>query len=209
MTEKLLPTTVVGSYPQPDWLVKRDSIAGRTVPRIRQTDFWNVADDLLSEAQDDATVLAIRAMEQAGIDIISDGEMRRWFFVQSFHKRMTGIAPDPELRKVGLYGYDTPQRFHATEKIAVPNGLGIIEEFTYARTRTDRPLKATCPGPLTISMHIRPGDAYADRLEMAWEFASVINKELKGLVDAGADFIQLDEPSVAIIPGSVSDGVER
>ena len=145
--------------------------------------------------------------ERAGVDVISDGEMRRWYFVQGFYKRMTGVVPDPPLRKVGLYAYDSPPRYHAEEKVTVPDGLGIAAEFNYARTRTTRPIKVTCPGPLTLSIHIRPGEVYSDRHELAWEFAGVINSELKALVDAGADFIQLDEPSFAIIPGAFQDWV--
>ena len=134
--------------------------------------------------------------------------MRRSYFVQSFYNRMTGIVRDSELRKVGLYGYDSPLRYHAVEKVTVPEGLGIVDEFSYARARTRTPLKATCPGPLTLSIHIRPGEAYQDRLDLAWDFTRIINAELKALVDAGADFIQLDEPSFAVIPGAIRDWVE-
>ncbi|MDA1348859.1 MAG: methionine synthase, partial [Chloroflexi bacterium] len=114
----------------------------------------------------------------------------------------------PPLRKVGPYGYDSPQRYHTVEKVTVPHGLGIVEEFNYAKDHTSRPIKATCPGPLTITMHIRPREGYKDRLELASEFASVINAELKALVAAGADFIQIDEPSFAVIPGEVKQWVE-
>ena len=94
------------------------------------------------------------------------------------------------------------------EKVTVPDGLGIVEEFKYARAHTSMPLKATCPGPLTITIHLRPQEAYGDRLELAWEFTRVINRELKALVEAGADFIQIDEPSFAIMPGAVKDWVD-
>ena len=160
------------------------------------------------ETFDDAVNIAIMDQERAGVDIITDGEMRRWYFVQSFYKRMEGIMPDPPLRKVGLYGYDSPPRYHTVEKVTVPDGLGIVEEFKYTRAHTSRPLKATCPGPLTITIHLRPQEAYSDRLELAWEFTRVINRELKALVEAGADFIQIDEPSFAIMPGTVKDWVD-
>ena len=193
----LLPTTVIGSHAMPSW-------------------FWTAVDEMdkgnygrtdARETFDDAVNVAILDQERAGVDIITDGEMRRWYFVQSFYKRMTGIESDPPLRKVGLYGYDSPPRYHTVEKVTVPEGLGIVEEFEYAKTHTSRPIKATCPGPLTLTMHIRPGEGYKDRQEMAWEFTRVINAELKALVKAGADFIQLDEPSFAIIPGALKDWV--
>ena len=196
--QPLLPTTVVGSYATPSWLWTA----------IGEIDQGNYGQTDVRETFDDAVNVAIMDQERAGIDIISDGEMRRWYFVQSFYRRMTGIEEDPPLRKVGLYGYDSPTRYHAVERVTLPEGLGILDEFEYAKGRTTTPLKVTCPGPLTISMHIRPGDVYKDRLELAWEFARVINAELRALVEAGADFIQLDEPSFAIIPGTIGDWVE-
>ncbi|MBM3949075.1 MAG: methionine synthase [SAR202 cluster bacterium] len=194
----LLPTTVIGSYATPGWMWTA----------LAEVDKGNYGQTDIKELFDDAVNLAIMDQERAGVDIISDGEMRRWYFVQSFYKRMTGIVPDPPLRKVGLYGYDSPTRYHTVEKVMVPEGLGIVEEFRYAKTRTARTLKATCPGPLTISMHIRPREAYKDRLALAWEFAPIINAELKALVKEGADFIQVDEPSFAIIPGEQDDWIE-
>ena len=194
----LLPTAVVGSYAYPGWfLTARDEIDKGT---YGETD--------VRETLDDAVNVAIMDQERAGVDIISDGEMRRWLFVQSFPRRMTGLVSDPPLRTTGVYGYDSPPRYHTAERIQVPEGLGIVEEFTYARSRTARPIKSTCPGPLTMTIHIRPQNVYKDRLELASEFTSVINAELKALVQAGADFIQLDEPSFAIIPGAVKDWVD-
>ena len=175
---------------------------------VGEIDKGNYGQTDVRETFDDAVNVAIMDQERAGVDIITDGEMRRWYFVQSFYKRMVGIVEDPPLRKVGLYGYDSPPRYHTVEKVTVPEGLGIVEEFSYARTHTARPLKATCPGPLTLTIHLRPQDAYADRLELAWEFVGVINAELKALVEIGADFIQIDEPSFAIIPGTVKDWVD-
>ena len=162
----------------------------------------------IRETFDDAVDVAMLDQQRAGVDIISDGEMRRWYFVQSFYKRMSGIVEDEPPRKVGLYGYDSPPRYHAVEKVAVPEGLGIVEEFRYAKAHSDRPIKVTCPGPLTITIHLRPGDIYKSRMDMAGEFAGVINAELKSLVREGADFIQLDEPSFAIIPGEFKDWVD-
>ena len=194
----LLPTTVIGSYAMPGWLWTA----------VGEIDKGSYGETDVRETFDDAVNIAIMDQERAGVDIITDGEMRRWYFVQSFYKRMEGIVPDPPLRKVGLYGYDSPPRYHTVEKVTVPDGLGIVEEFKYTRAHTSRPLKATCPGPLTITIHLRPQEAYSDRLELAWEFTRVINRELKALVEAGADFIQIDEPSFAIMPGTVKDWVD-
>lgn len=197
MPDLLLPTTVVGSHAYPSWfLTALDEIkSGR----------YGLTDE--REAFDDAVNAAILDQERAGIDIISDGEMRRWYFVQSFYQRMEGLQRQPELRKVGVYGYDMPPRFQPVDRIVVPDGLGIVDEFRYARQIASRPLKATCPGPLTLGIHIQlHGNAfYNDRLELSWEFAEVVNRELKGLVEAGAQFIQIDEPSYAIIPGTVQE----
>ena len=191
----LLPTTVVGSHATPSWLLTA----------IDEIDKGNYGRTDIRETFDDAVNIAILDQERAGVDIISDGEMRRWYFVQSFYRRMSGLVEEPPLRKVGLYGYDSPQRYRAVEKVTVPEGLGIVEEFEYAKAHTSKPLKATCPGPLTLTMHIRPGDTYASRMEVGWEFAGVINAELKALVEVGADYIQLDEPSFAIIPGELDE----
>jgi len=193
----LLPTTVIGSHATPSWLWTA----------IGEMDKGNYGPTDTKETFDDAVNMAILDQERAGIDIISDGEMRRWYFVQSFYKRMTGIVEEPPLRTVGLYGYDSPQRYRATEKLTFPDGLGIVEEYLYAKAHTDKPIKVTCPGPLTLTMHVRPGDAYKSRLDLAWDVAQVINAELKALEEAGAEFIQLDEPSFAIIPGELNEWV--
>ena len=198
MSDLLLPTTVVGSYATPSWLWTA----------LDEIDKGNYGQTDIKETFDDAVNIAILDQEKAGIDIITDGEMRRWYFVQSFYRRFKGVVPEPPLRKIGLYGYDSPQRWLAEEKITVPEGLGIVEEFEYLKQNTNRAVKATCPGPLTLTIHIRPGKVYKDRLELAWEFADAVNKELKSLVEVGADWIQLDEPSYAIIPGATKDWVE-
>lgn len=191
----LLPTTVIGSYATPSWLwtAMEEIKSGR----YGETD--------ARETYDDAVNMAIRDQERAGVDIITDGELRRFFFVQNFYGRMTGLVHEEPLRKTGLYGYDSVPRHRPVERITIPSGLGIVEEFQYLQHNTDRRLKATCPGPLTLTIHIRLKDKtiYADRFELAEQFADVINAELKRLVAAGADYIQLDEPSAAIIEGDV------
>jgi 5-methyltetrahydropteroyltriglutamate--homocysteine methyltransferase len=194
---KLLPTSVIGSYATPSWLwTALDEIkAGR----------YGETDE--RETFNDAVNMAIRDQERAVVDIITDGEMRRFFFVQNFYGRMAGLEPQAPLRQTGLYAYDSVPRYIPRERITIPQGLGIVEEFKYLKANTDRALKATCPGPLTLTMHIRLKDksVYNDRFELAAEFAEVINAELKALVEAGATYIQLDEPSASIIEGSLKD----
>jgi 5-methyltetrahydropteroyltriglutamate--homocysteine methyltransferase len=200
MAELLLPTTVVGSHAYPSWFLT-------ALEEIKQGRY-GITDE--HETFDDAVNTAILDQERAGVDIISDGEMRRWYFVQSFYQHMQGLELQPELRKVGVYGYDMPPRYRPVEPIAMPHGLGIVDEFRYARQVATRPLKVTCPGPLTLGIHIQLHDTavYKDRLELSWEFAGVVNRELKALVAAGADFVQIDEPSYAIIPGTAKDYLE-
>jgi 5-methyltetrahydropteroyltriglutamate--homocysteine methyltransferase len=192
MTEKLLPTTVVGSYPQPDWLVKRDAIVGKTVPRIRQTDFWNVADDLLAQAQDDATVLAIREMERAGIDIITDGEIRRESYSNRFATALAGI----DTERPG----EVPGRSPGTT-VYVPRVVGPIrrtrpvqvDDVTFLRCNTDNLIKVTVPGPFTMSQQA-VDEHYNDARALALAYAAAVNEEVLELFAAGADVVQLDEP---------------
>jgi len=182
--------------------------------------FWTALDKIkagdygptdVKETFDDATQLAIRDQERAGIDTVCDGEMRRFFFVQTFYGRMEGLEPVEPLRKTGLYAYDSTPRYRPLQKIKVPRGLGIVEDFRYLKTQTDRPVKATVPGPVTLSIHVqtRPGDAYDnDRLALCWDLVPAVNAELKALAAAGADYIQVDEPSAAIVPGQIDEYVK-
>jgi 5-methyltetrahydropteroyltriglutamate--homocysteine methyltransferase len=200
-TLPLLPTHVMGSHGFPAW-------------------FWTALDKIKAgeygqtdakETFDDATQLAIRDQERAGIDVICDGEMRRFFFVQNFYGKMEGLEPLPPLRKTGLYAYDSVPRYRPTRRITVPHGLGTVEEFRYLKSQTAKPVKATCPGPVTLSIHVqtRPGDAYdADRLALCWDLVPAVNAELKALAAAGADWIQIDEPSAAIVPGQIGEYVK-
>jgi len=200
-TLPLLYTHVMGSHGFPGW-------------------FWTALDKVKAgeygatderEMFDDATQLAIRDQERAGIDVICDGEMRRFFFVQTFYGKMDGLEMLEPLRKTGLYAYDSVPRYRPTGKIKVPKGLGTADEFTYLKSQTDKPVKATCPGPVTLSIHVqtRPGDAYNnDRLALCWDLVPAVNAELKALVAAGADWIQIDEPSAAIVPGQAPEYVK-
>jgi 5-methyltetrahydropteroyltriglutamate--homocysteine methyltransferase len=196
-----IPTHVMGSHGFPGW-------------------FWTALDKIkageygqtdVTEAYNDATQLAIRDQERAGIDVICDGEMRRFFFVQTFYGKMDGLEQIEPLRKTGLYAYDSPSRYRPRARVSVPGGLGVVEEYQYLKTQTDRPVKATVPGPVTLTIHIqtRPGDAYnGDRLALSWDMVPAVNAELKALAAAGADWIQLDEPSAAIVPGQVAEYVK-
>lgn len=198
MTEQLpiLPTSVIGSYAWPGWLA--------TALDAAQTGEFGSED--LQEALNDAVDMAIRDQEDAGVDVISDGEMRRaGFFTAEFYSHLTGLKAWEPVRKKGAPGHDQQHRFEVLEPFTAPHGLGVVEEYQYARTRTRKPLKVTLPGPYTLSGRLITGGVYKDRIEAAWAFASVLNAELHRLVEAGADFIQIDEPSPAIHPDAPVD----
>ncbi|MCG6876316.1 MAG: 5-methyltetrahydropteroyltriglutamate--homocysteine methyltransferase [Betaproteobacteria bacterium] len=190
MLSKLLPTTVVGSYPQPDWLVDRTALS-KTVPRVRVRALWRVADEHLEQAQDDATLLAIRDMERAGIDIVSDGEMRRESYSNRFATALEGVDADHPAMITNPSGRTLP----------VPRVVGRIRrreavevrDMQFLRRNTDRLAKITLPGPFTLSQQAS-NEFYRDAAEMAMDFAVVVNEEARDLQAAGADVIQLDEP---------------
>ena len=190
MAEKLLPTTVVGSYPQPAWLVAHDVLKEKIVPRVRAHDIWRVAEPFLEEAQNDATLIAIRDQERAGIDVITDGEMRRESYSNRFATALAGIDCDnPCIRE--LRGY----------KIAMPRIVGPVhrtgpvevEDLQFLKRHTDRPIKMTLPGPFTMSKQASD-DFYHDEKAAALAYAEAVNAEVRDLEAAGADVIQLDEP---------------
>lgn len=189
----LLPTTVVGSHGKAGWWYLTTQANDRA--ELGPFD--------LHEMLDDAADTAIRDMERAGVDIITDGEVRRLDgYVDSYYAIMRGIEPTVPGRKLGPWGYDQQTRYRAVDRIRLPDaGLGIVEEFQYARAHTSKPLKATCAGPLTFASRILPGGEYSNVVEIADEFAHLINTELKGLVAAGADFIQIDDPARGNVSG--------
>lgn len=192
----LLPTSVVGSYAWPAWLW--------TGLEAAQRGGFGPAD--LREMLDDAVDTALRDQEDAGVDLVTDGEMRRvGFFTAEFYRHLTGVCPlDPD-RRQGPAGHDQQHRFAVHEPIAAPNGLGVVAEYEYVRQRTRRPIKIALPGPFTLAGRLVPGKVYPDRVEAAWAFVPIVNAELKALVAAGAGFIQLDEPSAAIHPDNPAD----
>jgi 5-methyltetrahydropteroyltriglutamate--homocysteine methyltransferase len=176
---------VIGSHAIPGWLhLAREAIKQGTLGPTEITELYN-----------DATDLAIADQERAGVDLIADGEMRRLHFIQGFYQFITGLATVPAPRRLGAVGYDQVPGQDVQARIAAPDGLGIVADYQYALSRATRPLKATCPGPLTLTLPARALGPYADRVELAADFAAIINTELKALVAAGARHIQLDEPS--------------
>ena len=191
-----LPTTVVGSYPQPDWLVDRQKLTDAGVPRVRAREVWRVAPDLLEQAQDDATVLAIRAMERAGIDILTDGEIRRESYSNHFTTTLEGI----DAEKPGLL-------VRAGRSIPVPRVVGRIRrtravevrDVRFLRTHTDKVIKATLPGPFTMAQQAQ-NEFYSDITELLMDLAAAVNQEAHELKAAGADVVQLDEPWLRMDP---------
>ena len=191
-TNTLLPTTVVGSYPQPAWLVDRAILTkNNVVPRVRLKEIWRVAEDALEQAQDDATLIAIRDMERAGIDIITDGEMRRESYSNRFALALEGVDVDNPAIVSGRMGKPTPvprvagpiRRRHAVE----------VRDVSFLRANTDRQVKITLPGPFTLSMQAHD-EHYGDPEALAMAYAAVVAEEARDLKAAGADVIQLDEP---------------
>jgi 5-methyltetrahydropteroyltriglutamate--homocysteine methyltransferase len=164
--------------------------------------------DDIRETLDDAVDTAIRDQEEAGIDVVSDGEMRRaGFFTAEFYRHLTGLRELPPARRLGVGGHDHLPRFEVLEPIAAPRGLGVVEEYRYARTRTSRPLRVTLPGPFTLSGRLTsgPGGVYETRVAAAEAFVPILAAEIAALVAAGATLIQVDEPSPAIHPGAPAD----
>ena len=187
---RLIPTTVVGSYPQPDWLVDR-AMLSKTVPRVHMHELWRVDAPWLEQAQDDATILAIRDMERAGIDIITDGEARRESYSNRFALSLSGIDADNPGVTVGRMG-NTSTVPRIVGKIAW-QGPVEVRDVQFLRANTDRTIKITLPGPFTMAQQAQD-DFYRDAEACAMDFADAVNAEARALKAAGADVIQLDEP---------------
>jgi 5-methyltetrahydropteroyltriglutamate--homocysteine methyltransferase len=185
----LLPTMGGGSYASPAWLTatRRVFRAGDAGP----------AD--MEEAIQDAIKIAVWDQEEAGLDILTDGEIRRQRFLWNVVEKLSGLKVIPAQRKLGVVSYDSAPRFETVEHVTAPGGLGIAQEYTYVRTLTDKPLKVCCPGPLTVALPITPKGGYTngDYLPLLYDLAEIVNRELRQLVAAGATFIQIDEPSAA------------
>ncbi|MSO57083.1 MAG: 5-methyltetrahydropteroyltriglutamate--homocysteine methyltransferase [Acidobacteria bacterium] len=193
----MLPTTLVGSYPQPDWLIDRQRLASNTPPRVRMRELWRVAPEHLGQAQDDATLIAVRDMERAGIDIVTDGEMRRESYFNLFATALEGIDLDNPGTITSRSG----------KPAIVPRVVGKIRrtravgarDAAFLRANTDRKIKVTVPGPFTMSQ-LAKNDHYASNAEMALDYAAAVNGEMRDLFAAGADVVQIDEPYMQANP---------
>jgi 5-methyltetrahydropteroyltriglutamate--homocysteine methyltransferase len=192
-----LTTTVVGSYPQPDWLIDRERLGSRLPPRVRARELWRVDEAHLEQAQDDATLLAIRDMERAGVDVISDGEIRRESYSNRFATALAGVDLDNPGVAIDRTGHENP----------VPRVVGPIRrtrpvevrDVEFLRANTDRPIRITLPGPFTMAQQAQ-NDHYPDEESLALAYAEAVNEEARDLKAAGADVVQIDEPYLQARP---------
>jgi 5-methyltetrahydropteroyltriglutamate--homocysteine methyltransferase len=193
----LLPTTLVGSFPQPDWLIDRQKLAGRFPPRTRARELWRIPEPWLTEAQNDATLIAIRAQEDAGLDIISDGEIRRESYSNRFATALEGVDLDNPGTALDRSGHPNPvprivgkiRRRHPVE----------VEDVQFLRAHTTRQIKITVPGPFTMSQQAQ-NDFYPTEEAAAMDYAAAVNDEIRDLFAAGADVVQVDEPYMQARP---------
>ena len=193
----LFPTTLVGSYPQPDWLIDRPRLAGRFPPRVPARELWRVPEPWLAEAQDDATLLAIRDQEQAGLDIVTDGEIRRESYSNRFATALEGVDVDHPGTALDRSGHPNP----------VPRIVGPVrrrqpvevDDVRFLRAHTSRPIKMTVPGPFTMSQQAQ-NDYYPSEEAAALDYAAAVSAEIRDLFAAGADIVQIDEPYMQARP---------
>jgi len=193
----LLPTSLVGSYAQPDWLIDREKLAGRFPPRVRAKELWRVAPEYIEQAQDDATLIAIRDQERAGLDIITDGEQRRESYSNRFATALEGVDIENPGTALDRSGHPNP----------VPRIVGKIRrkqpvelrDVQFLRANTDGIIKITVPGPFTMCQQAQ-NDFYKDEFEMVIDYAIAVNAEIKDLFAAGADIVQIDEPYMQARP---------
>jgi 5-methyltetrahydropteroyltriglutamate--homocysteine methyltransferase len=193
----LFPTTIVGSFPQPEWLIDRAKLAGRFPPRVRAQELWRIPAPYLAEAQDDATLIAIRAQEEAGLDIVSDGEIRRESYSNRFATALDGVDLDNPGSALDRSGHPNPvprivgriKRRHAVE----------VDDLKFLRAHTTRRTKITVPGPFTMLQQAQ-NDFYKSEEEAAMDYAAAVNEEIKDLFAAGADVVQIDEPYMQARP---------
>jgi 5-methyltetrahydropteroyltriglutamate--homocysteine methyltransferase len=193
----LFPTSLVGSYPQPDWLIDRERLRHRFPPRVRAAELWRVDPAHLEEAQRDATLLAIRAQEQAGLDIVTDGEMCRESYSNRFATALDGVDIDNPGTALDRSGHPNP----------VPRVTGPIkrrhpveaEDLAFLRANTSKTVKITVPGPFTMAQQAQ-NDYYASVEDLALGYAEAVNEEVRDLFAAGADIVQLDEPYLQARP---------
>jgi 5-methyltetrahydropteroyltriglutamate--homocysteine methyltransferase len=194
---KLLPTSLVGSYAQPEWLIDRAKLAGRFPPRVRAKELWRVAPEHLDQAQDDATLLAIRDQERAGLDIVTDGEMRRESYSNRFATALEGVDIDNPGTALDRSGHPNPVP-RVAGKVRRKHPVQ-VRDLRFLRANTQRTIKITVPGPFTMSQQAQ-NDFYKDEEEMALDYAFAVNAEIKDLFAAGADIVQIDEPYMQARP---------
>jgi len=193
----LFPTTLVGSYPQPEWLIDRKKLAGRFPPRVRVKELWRVPEPFLAQAQDDATLLAIQAQEAAGLDIITDGEIRRESYSTRFATALEGVDIDNPGTALDRSGHPNPvprivgriRRKHPVE----------VDDLLFLRKQTKKQTKITVPGPFTMLQQAQ-NDFYKSEEEAALDYAAAVNAEIRDLFAAGADIVQIDEPYMQARP---------
>jgi 5-methyltetrahydropteroyltriglutamate--homocysteine methyltransferase len=193
----LFPTTIVGSFPQPEWLIDRAKLAGRFPPRVRAKELWRIPAQYLAEAQDDATLIAIRAQEDAGLDIVSDGEIRRESYSNRFATALEGVDLDNPGTGLDRSGHPNPvprivgkiRRMHAVE----------VDDLKFLKANTTRMTKITVPGPFTMLQQAQ-NDFYKSEEEAAMDYAAAVNDEIRDLFAAGADVVQIDEPYMQARP---------
>jgi 5-methyltetrahydropteroyltriglutamate--homocysteine methyltransferase len=193
----LLPTSLVGSYAQPDWLLDRSKLAKRFPPRVRANELWRIDPQWLQEAQDDATRLAILDQERAGLDIITDGEIRRESYSNRFATELDGVDLDNPGTALDRSGHPNPVP-RVTGKIKRRNAVE-VRDLQFLKANTTKPVKMTVPGPYTMSQQAQ-NDFYKSEEEMAMDYAAAVNEEIKDLFAAGADVVQIDEPYMQARP---------
>src|SRR5688572_9877422 len=194
----LFPTTIVGSYPQPEWLIDRKKLAGRFPPRVRAKELWRIPEEHLEEAWRDATLLAIRAQESAGLDIISDGEIRRESYSNRFATALDGVDLDNPGEALDRSGHPNPVP-RVTGKIRRRHAV-MVEDVRFLSANTQRHIKITVPGPFTMAQQAQIDHYGGSREQAAMDYAKAVNEEIRDLFAAGADVVQIDEPYMQARP---------
>jgi len=201
-----IPTSLVGSYAQPDWLIDRERLRARFPPRVRAIDLWRIDPQYLQEAQDDATRVAIADQERAGLDIITDGEMRRESYSNRFATALDGVDVDNPGTALDRSGHPNP----------VPRVVGPISrrhpvqlrDLEFLRAHTSKPTKMTVPGPFTMSQQAQD-EYYGAPDAVALGYARAVREEIIDLFAAGAHIVQVDEPYMQARPDAArAFGVE-
>jgi 5-methyltetrahydropteroyltriglutamate--homocysteine methyltransferase len=194
----LFPTTLVGSYPQPEWLIDRQKLAGRFPPRVRARELWRVPEAFLEEAQDDATLMAIKAQEDAGLDIITDGEIRRESYSNRFATALDGVDLDNPGSALDRSGHPNPVP-RVVGKIKRRHAVN-VRDLNFLRSHTQRRVKVTVPGPFTMAQQAQIDYYDGSREAAAMDYAAAVNEEIRDLFAAGADVVQIDEPYMQARP---------